>query len=78
MKIANRFEYNENGVQVSVHYCHSCGEQFTVCPPSETFGTGGCLAEGCFSYDESRDAERFFEDDGRRIARIPNYMPEDL
>ena len=63
---------NEFGTPVSVHTCDACGELFTVCPPVDIgkWGTG-CLAEGCPSYDISRDIDLFWNDPTIRIERIP-------
>ena len=51
---------NTFGSLVSLHRCWSCGEEFTVCPPQEAETWGGCLAEGCGSYDEGRDVDHLF------------------
>ncbi len=55
---------NEYGTVVSVHTCRTCGQPFTVCPPTveETFGSD-CLDPTCPSYDPARDAEVFFAPD---------------
>lgn len=55
---------NEYGTPVSVHTCATCGEEFTVCPPTtiERFGPD-CLDPTCASYDPARDAEVFFAPD---------------
>jgi hypothetical protein len=53
---------NEYGTPISIHVCSACGDQFTVCPPSATFGDE-CLAITCPSYDPARDAEVFFAPD---------------
>ena len=50
---------NEYGTPVSRHRCDDCGDEFTVCPESPNFG--GCLAEGCPSYDISRDIDRVWD-----------------
>lgn len=51
---------NEYGTPVSVHRCPDCGAEFTVCPPTSD-NWGGCLADGCPSYDLARDVDIFFE-----------------
>lgn len=49
---------NEFGTPVSRHLCDSCGRPFSVCPPVEEDSWGGCcLAEGCASYDLTRDID---------------------
>jgi hypothetical protein len=69
--------YNEYGTLVSVHICGEavCGGAFTVCPatPADRFGDtfgDGCLAEGCPSYDISRDVGLFWDVDPD-IVRVP-------
>lgn len=61
---------NEYGTEVSVHRCDACGGTFTVCPAVDEnrFG-GGCLAEGCPSYDITRDIDLFWDDPTLRIMR---------
>jgi hypothetical protein len=63
MKIGMR--KNEYGNTVSVHWCETCGEEFTVCPPvRDTDAWRGCLRPECTSYDPERDADKLF-DSGR-------------
>jgi len=50
---------NEYGTFVSVHHCAACGREFTICPPSSTYGDD-CILPECASYDPSRDADVFF------------------
>ena len=57
MKIGERL--NEYGVTVGVHRCDDCGCEFTVTTLREDWG--GCLSEGCASYDIARDADLFFD-----------------
>ena len=54
---------NEYGTQVSVFDCEECGQRFSVCPhvPEERRDQwDGCLAEGCASYEPTRDADLYF------------------
>lgn len=59
---------NDCGTPVSVHVCESCGNSFTVCPPTGD-NWGGCQAEGCSSYDVKRDIDRLFDESPWRIKR---------
>ena len=54
-------DVNEYGTPVSVHTCTACGTRFTVCPPAGPHFGNECLAEGCSSYDISRDIGLFWD-----------------
>lgn len=61
-----RDDVNEYGTPVTWFRCEACGGDFSVCPavpPERLDNWGGCLDEGCPSYDLSRDAEVFFAPD---------------
>ena len=60
MKIGE--ERNEHGILRSVHRCPDCNNEFTVTPAAGS-DWGGCLGEGCPSYDPDRDCEWMFEED---------------
>ena len=47
---------NKHGTPVSLHKCDDCGSEFSVCPPADE-NWGGCLGEGCESYDINRDVD---------------------
>ncbi len=53
---------NRYGTPVSKHKCHTCGNEFTICPsaPGDTEDWDNCLAWECESYDVTRDADLFF------------------
>lgn len=55
---------NDYGTAISVHRCDSCGRTFTVCPAvrGDAPGWDGCMSTTCESYDESRDADKLFEE----------------
>ena len=55
---------NEYGTPISLHICDDCGAEFTVCPPSNE-DWGGCLREGCESYDINRDVDAIMFFGGR-------------
>jgi hypothetical protein len=57
-----RVGHNEHGTPVSIHVCHTCGQEFTVCPPSPRYGRD-CTMPECASYDPATDAEVFFAPD---------------
>ena len=59
---------NKYGTPVSEHLCFGCGSEFTVCPPHGN-DWGGCLAETCVTYDESRDIDKHWDDPGNHIVR---------
>lgn len=61
-------ELNEYGCWRSVHVCSTCGERFTVCPPSTTYGPN-CMADDCASYDPSRDASVYFVSEAEHFDR---------
>jgi hypothetical protein len=47
---------NTYGTGVSKHVCETCGSDFTVCPPATNpENWRNCMADGCASYDPSRD-----------------------
>jgi hypothetical protein len=52
-------ELNEYGCWRSVHHCATCGQRFTICPPSLTH-RDACTIEGCPTYDPALDAEIYF------------------
>lgn len=47
---------NDYDTPVSLHVCDDCGSHFTICPPADE-NWGGCLSEGCESYDINRDVD---------------------
>ena len=51
---------NGYGVPVSLHRCVYCGSSFTVTPATDNAWGLGCLADGCPSYDISRDVDLFW------------------
>lgn len=55
-------DFNEYGTVVSVHTCDMCGDRFTLCPaqPPPAPGWENCMILPCESYDEERDALKFF------------------
>lgn len=53
---------NEHGTIVSLHTCHSCGDQFTICPPKATFDKNGCMSPECNTYVPECDMNRLFGD----------------
>lgn len=55
-------DVNEYGSPVSVHHCATCGQRYTICPPSPNEGPD-CLVGECPSYDPSRDASIYFAPD---------------
>ena len=57
-----RTEPNEYGTGTSHHVCDTCKGEFTLTPAvgPETPGWGNCMAEGCPSYDPSRDCEPLY------------------
>lgn len=60
---------NKYGTEVSLHICDTCGDKFTVCPPSkDSLSWVNCLSESCKSYDRSRDADKFFNNDSDEIV----------
>ena len=63
-----REDVNEHGTPISVHRCHSCGAEFTVCPPADE-NWGGCQSLDCESYELSRDADILFEEGRVRFER---------
>ena len=65
-----KFDQNEYGTKISIHKCNFCGDEFTVCPAVSTNakGWGGCMAPNCTSYDETRDADKLF-DEGKVRSR---------
>jgi len=62
LAVGGEIDHNEYGIPISVHYCTVCGQRFTVCPPSTTYGDE-CLMAECASYDPARDAEIYFAPD---------------
>lgn len=70
-RLKGRYTLNKYGTKVSVHWCHACGEQFTLCPAYSGSGIdyGGCLSDTCSTYDIDRDAEFLFFAEGREIHR---------
>ena len=54
---------NEYGVRVFVSRCKTCGAEFSVTPRPESLDDWqNCLGPDCGSYDESRDADKMFDD----------------
>lgn len=63
--------YNEHGTPVSLFQCESCPSTFTVCPavPEDRRDQWtGCMADGCSTYDESRDGDKLF--DAGKVRRV--------
>lgn len=56
MTLARTTGRNEFGTPVDHKVCPACGFEFTVCPPSDTFGDH-CLGPLCPSYDIERDVD---------------------
>ena len=56
---------NDSGVVCSIHRCNSCGGTFTVTPKTDKVW-GGCLAEGCPSYDSKRDMDKRVDNGANR------------
>lgn len=56
MALARSKGVNEYGSPVALKVCATCGREFTICPPSETFGPD-CLGSDCPSYDIERDVD---------------------
>ena len=61
---------NDHGVVCSIHRCNSCGSMFTVTPKTDKVW-GGCLGKGCPSYDQRRDMDKYFGNDGKIIPGTP-------
>ncbi|WP_313444564.1 hypothetical protein [Brevundimonas sp.] len=62
-KIADTF--NEFGTPVTLFACLGCESTFTVCPAVEDKHLdqwSGCLGRGCSTYDDSRDADKMFDE----------------
>ena len=59
---------NEYGTPVSVHWCGSCEQEFTVCPPAGD-NWGGCLSEECDSYDIHRDIDLVWDREDVEIVK---------
>ena len=60
-----RDDVNEYGTPITVFKCDFCGEEYSVCPaiPDVKLDDwNGCQMEWCESYDESRDANKMFDD----------------
>lgn len=63
--------FNSYGTPVTMFRCQGCRSAFTVCPavaPENDDQWTGCLGLGCLTYDETRDADKLF-DEGR-VRRV--------
>lgn len=55
---------NEYGTPVAEFKCDTCGTIYTICPQPENLDNWqNCMAEGCESYDPSRDVDWMFPDE---------------
>lgn len=71
-----RFDHNEYGTPITVCRCDTCQVEFTVTPmcSRERATTGdwtSCLSSECDSYDESRDADKLFDESPESFTRRP-------
>jgi hypothetical protein len=71
LEAGGEIDWNEYDSPVSVHYCTTCGQRFTICPPSVAYGAD-CLMEECGSYDPARDAEVYFAPDDPDLTEEPS------
>jgi hypothetical protein len=68
-----RDDVNEHGTPITVFQCEVCGAEFSVCPAvldEHLDNWRGCLAPSCASYDESRDADKMFEEGNVKFVRV--------